>query len=173
MRSAVTGWKGAYLNIIMFKIHSNYSSRRREIDSKHFLFLLLTLFDLCSPETTFDEIQFSNNTLSSFLHITPQKKKKMPKFIYFFKYTVPYMLHLHNISIESEARLSGWHSLTWRDDLKEVNSCMFSWGAATFQRARPCFPVFLLKQRWQTDGDRQAFIENSGDSRDSQMVDLH
>lgn len=58
MRSAVTSRKSAYLNIIMFKIHSNYSSQGREIDSKHFLFLVLTLFDLCSPETTFDEIQF-------------------------------------------------------------------------------------------------------------------
>lgn len=48
---------GAYPHIIMFKIHSNYASWRREIDSKHFSFFFfcphLTLFDLCSPKTTF------------------------------------------------------------------------------------------------------------------------
>lgn len=30
--------EGAYLHIMMFKIHSNYFSQRREIDSTHFIF---------------------------------------------------------------------------------------------------------------------------------------
>lgn len=35
-RSTVTGCEDAYLNIIMFKIHRNYSPQRREIDSKQY-----------------------------------------------------------------------------------------------------------------------------------------